>query len=220
MTTTAEEYRRLRRKYPYNPASQTILWARGNVKDPELDWKTFVGRHVAVATTVRDGFDIRVTVDYDENADPMVEETDTDTGIRNPRFRWTGDAWDVRHIERYLSVESGTTVRELAPYYHDGGDSKNVAWERARQSLQREAEAYMADDYAEYVIKATASLDGIELGSGAIGGCDVDSDARFEKELDNLVSETGVIEEAIAEARDNAKKLDARLHQTGLLTTA
>jgi len=223
MVTAAEEYRRLRRKNPGLPAKQAVLWARGNVKPSTLDWTLYEGSHVAVGRTTRDGFEVRVIIDYDTDTYGRVEETDTDTGIRNPRFgqRWTGDSWDTRNVRRYLSLESDSTVKELASYYHKAGASKNVAWEEARESLQEEAERYLSDDHAEYVIHAKAYLDGVPMGeSGYVGGYEVDDRESFEKQLDDFAHETDCIDEVIEEARAKVRALDVKIHASGVLTPA
>jgi hypothetical protein len=178
-----------------------------------LTWTTFPNNYVAVGRVTQDGFDVRVIVDYDQYTDPRVEETDVDTGIRNPRFRWTGDPWDTRHTKRFLSLESETTVRELAPDYRTSGMSRHVAWETARVSLQKEADAYMEDDYCEYVMRAEASIDDIKLGeSFSLGGIEVESYRTMERDFEDAAVENGLIEEAIAEARKSLAKLVAAAH--------
>lgn len=224
MVTAAEEYRRLRRRDPGLPSKQAILWARGNVKAPTLDWTLYAGNHVAVGKTTKDGFEVRVIIDYDDDGyGGRVQETDTDTGIRNPRFgqKWTGDSWDTRNVCRYLSLESDSTVRELASYYNKAGASKSVAWEYARESLQEEAEEYFADDHAEYDIHAKAYLDGVFMGeSGYVGGFEVDGRESLEKQFDDFALETDCIDEAIEDAREKVRALDVKIHASGVLTTA
>jgi hypothetical protein len=203
MADLQTEYRRIRREHPYVQAKNAFLWARGNIKPTELQWETF-GNHFASAKTQRDGFDIRVIVDYDEYpTDPMVSETEDDTGIRNPAYQGPDD---YRH-SRFLSIESGETLRGLVPYYRKQGDAKNVAWERARQSLQDEAKAYLSDDYVRLVITVKVSKKGIELGSASIGTDLIIDYKTLERELDDAVSEAGLISEAIDEARKNLAEL-------------
>jgi hypothetical protein len=217
--TVAEEYRRIRRKYYWLSANQAILWARGNVKPTELDWTIDYGRHVATGKTTRDGFDIVVTVDDDVYPTRHVEETDANTGIRNPNFRWEGDEYDSRRHQRYLSLESDSTVPDLAEEYHRRGDARNVAWERARVSLQEEAEGYLSNESNEFIMTATVYLGGAELGTDSLGGCDVDPIEDLEKQFDNIVLENSIIEEAMDQAVKELKELDAKIHASGVLTT-
>ena len=145
-----------------------------------------------------------------------IEFTDKNTGIRNPEFRWLGDQSetnyqyrnDPEHGCRFIALESDSTVPELAKEYrkHMG---RHEAWEAARESLRDEAAVYLDPGFTEYALEATASIAGVELGSNGISGCEVDDSVLLEKQLDDLCEETGVIDEAIAEARDNLEKVTA-----------
>lgn len=203
----ASEYRRLRKENPSLPAKQAILWAKGNLRPLELDWEDGPGWPVALtAQTTRGGFDIRINVTYDEYGSQNYSETDVDTGIRNPRFRWEGDEYSSRGGKRFIALESDNTVRELAPYLRKMGASKNVAWEDARESLRDEAAIYMAEDYSEYVITVRASVNGTVLGDASIGGVDVTNTwgERFYREIEDVaLHESMLIEEAIDEARES-----------------
>jgi hypothetical protein len=202
-------YRRIRARVPSLPAKQAILWARGNAKPRTLTF-THAGRSLGAAIIERDGFKVVVTIDYDDMPSERVTTTDVNTGIRNPNFEWRGDEYASRGENRFLQLESESTVREIAPYYHKGGASKNVAWEDARESLQKEAERYLEPDYAEYIVKATAFKEDIELGSSpTIGGIEIDEDEDFDKQFEDAVFETGVIDEAIEDAREHLARLVA-----------
>jgi hypothetical protein len=94
-----------------------------------------------------------------------------------------------------------------------------VAWERARVSLQEEADGYLSNEQSEFIMTATVYLGGTELGTDSIGGCDVDPSEDLEKQLDNMVGETSIIEEAMEQAVKELAVLDTKIHATGLLTT-
>lgn len=214
----AAEYLRLRKEHPSLSANQAMLWARGNLKPTELKWETFEGNHFAVGRGERDGFDVRVVVDYDEYPSQTAPTpTDDDTGIRNPDFEY--DEYDYQRGKRFLELESGSTVRELAPYYNRAGASKSVAWERARESLQEEAEAYLSDDYVQLVYRAEVSVGGAKLGEEALGSDLIIDYRTLEKELDNTVVETGIIEEAIEQAKENLPSLVAKVEEAAAYLT-
>lgn len=202
----ATEYMRLRKKHPWLPSKQAILWARGNVKPLEFEWEPFTGNHLAVGTGTRDGFDIRITVDQSDEVSDAVTVTDTDTGIRNPNFDWQTDGW--RREGRFIALESDSTVQDLAKEYRKYGDARNVAWERAHEALQDEAESYINGDTVPVYFTATASVKGMELGTGSIGSeLALTYGVEMERECDNTVQETDIVEQAIEEARENAAEL-------------
>ena len=203
---TLRNYRRLRSKNPTLGASNALRWAKSLAKPLSYDWSVNPGRHVNAATTTRDGFDIRILVDYDEYADRRAEYTDNDTGIRNPDFDWdNGDGYYYRNNpqkgKRYIEVESGYTVPSLADDYHKMGMSKSVALDVARKSLEDEAREYLADEWASYVITVKASLAGIEMGSASLGGTEVSMDTPAELEFEVTLDDYDLIGEAIEDAR-------------------
>ena len=216
----AAEYVRIRREHPWLPASQAILWARGNLKPLTLEWETFEGNHFAVGRGERDGFDITVYVDYDSwgGVGDFPTPTDDNTGIRNPNF--DRDAYRGDATKPYLELVSGYTLPQLAADYRKQGDAKGVAWERARESLQDEAEGYLSDDYVQLVFRAVASVGGAELGEGALGSDLIIDYKTLERELDNTVAETDIIEQAIEEAKVNLPALVTKIEAVaGHLTT-
>lgn len=191
-----KEYKRIRKAHTTLPASQAILWARGLLKPTTLDWELWTGRHVAVGKGKVDGFDVRAVVDYDDYATYDIGFTSEDTGIRNPHWH---DGKPDR--DKYVTLESGT-VRELAPYFHKAGMAKNVAWEYARKSLTEEAASYLDNKVMCLVAHVTVSVAGVEVGEGGHIGTELlDTEYRLEKELDDFVSECGMVEEAIEDAR-------------------
>lgn len=210
----ADRYRRLRRKHVTLGADQALRWAKFEERPMAFDWSGSSGRHVRAATTTCDGFDVRVVVDYDEYADRRAEYTDNDTGIRNPDFDWTDDGGyrhrnNERKGKRYIELESGYTVPDLASDYNKMGMSKSVALDVARQSLASEAREYLSDEWASYVVTVKVSVAGIELGTASLGGIETGGDYSDEREFESAVIDHDLIREAIDEARENMARLVA-----------
>lgn len=203
------EYRRLRRETATLGAQHALRWAKSIVKPTEFEFhQSGRGSAVSTARATREGFDIRIDVEYDDyDAESRVTGTDKDTGIRNPKFNWSGDSWNHRHDRRFLELESGSTVREIATCYHDMGMARHVAWETARQSLQKEAEGYIDND-TQYAVIVTASLDGIDLGDASIGGVET-TYRTHDRDIEDVVAEGCMIDEAIEHAREELARLVA-----------
>lgn len=199
-------------------ARDSLSLARMTSRSLEYDWDHSYGAEVATATFEHEGFDVKVKVDYEQYVSSFPEPTEDDTGIRNPRFKWTGDSWDTRHTERYLTLESGNTVRELAEYYNKAGQAKHAAWEAARISLNEEAEAYFRDDYAQYVIGVEVSFDGVVVGQADVGGVELDDEQSTEAGVEDIVRQDGLLDEAMSEAREALAEHDSKIHASGLLT--
>jgi hypothetical protein len=210
------EYLNIRRKHPWLPSKQAILWAKGNLKPLALEWITFPNGHFAEAKAFEspEGYDIRVVVDYDEYASVDITFTDDpSSGIRNPRYVYPDRGWGGRETgsdKRYVQLESDYTVAQLAKDYHERGESKGVAWEHARESLEDEAKGYLGEDYVQLIVTAIASIDGVEIGRGGIGTDLIIDYGTLERELDNAVEETGVIFEAVENAKENVTAIVER----------
>lgn len=213
-------YKRIRKSNPVIGAKSAMQWAKGQTRQERLPWGSGAGNHAALAVFERDGFTVRVIVDYSDEPQDRVHETDENTGIRNPRFRWTGDSWDTRHVERYLALESDYTVRQLAEDWNGRpyGMSKSVAWDEALASLTKEAEGYLADDFTEYNVTVEVLFEGAELGTASVGGFEPDEFQFAEQVGDMAALDEGLLDEALYEARAAVKELDAKLHASGLLT--
>jgi len=210
---TLREYKRLRAQG--NGAKVSLDIARHYVKPTTLDWKVTFDRHLAIGRGTVDGFDIRAVVDYDDRTYDY-DFTDTDTGIRNPQYRWDGPGSEAK----FIALESGETVRGLAPYLRKQGMSKHVAWETARLSLQEEARTYFNNEIILVGATVTASTEGVDLGSTSFG-FDL-SDDHLEQDLDDAVMDA--VSEAIYDARENLDKVIAaertKLSALEALTTA
>lgn len=180
--------------------------------------------HGRPVTIERDGFTVTLSIDYDEGmslADMgygrFLDGRGNDAGyqsrpdpdaIPNPyrdsRNVSGGDAW-------YIPGEAGS-VAERAAYHRKAGASKSVALDMARETLAEELR-YVTDDYGPsiYVLTATASRNGIELGSASVGGIEIawsditrtDGSEYFAEVADDLIPE------AIADAREALKGLVA-----------
>lgn len=224
--STLKAYRRLRRENPTLSAKHALSWAKSLDKPLAFDWTVKSGQHANAAQTTRDGFDVRITVDYDQYADRRADYTDKDTGIRNPDYRYADGDGDYRyrndpqHGLRYIEVESGYTVPDLAADYNKQGMSKSVALDVARKSLEDEAREYLSDMWTSYVVTVDVSLAGIKMGSASLGGIETGTDwsASFhdEREFESAIEDNSMIDEAIDNARESMSHLMAVAAKIGL----
>lgn len=206
--TLATEYGRIRHKHPDLPSKQAVLWARGNLKPLEFEWDTFVGNHLAVGKGKRDGFDIRIVVDQSDYVTSQYDFTDQNTGIRNPNFTWKGDEYSSKNQSRFIQLESDTTVPDLAKEYNKRGEARGVAWETARESLQKQADDIINGEEVEVVVTVTASIKGAVLGESSVGSVlALSYGLEMERDCDNVTLETCLVEEAIEEGRGGAVEL-------------
>lgn len=194
------------------PASVALTWAR-SAPALALDWNGAGDR----AELERDGFAIVVRVEPDDippaeadftdaaPADPMMERL-----CRNPR------AWDVDGEPLYGSghyryvVPACTSYADERAALHARGYSRHDADAIARRSVRQLVELLVSDDYTSSVVVVTASRAGVELGSDALGGVDIDGrgswqDAR--SRLESVISDHEMIDGAIADARSTLQNL-------------
>jgi len=100
------------------------------------------------------------------------------------------------------------SFRERRAYFHGIGMSRHVAWLAAKEDEKRElvlAEEYASGDRCPSYVSVKVYRNGVKLGSSGIGMCDGDDDY-----LKQAVIEHGLIEEAIAEARETLAGLCGR----------
>lgn len=209
-----KEYRKTRKEHPLVGAKQALLIAKHNLKPLRFEFSPS-GRHVAYAEVEDGPFTLVATADYDEYNEARYSYTDKNTGIRNPDFDWLGSYsetnWRYRNNDqkgsRFIELESGYTLPELAKDFRGYGMSKNVAWETARASLEDEFEAYRGDmpEVTSYVITVTVMADGAELGSASIGT--ETTWAHEERDINDAIEDCGLVEEAMAEAQARLAKL-------------
>ena len=202
-----QAYRKERREDPYTTARWALFQARAKCKPIRYEWH---GRHDGGSYTTfeQEGFDIRIDVKPDE--DNGADYTLSETPLRNGLFV------DIRSWrlgqgapKQWWLPESGEDVPTLATYYHKHGESKSVAWEHARASLHAEMEMDLTDHWSWWLIIATASVEGIELGSDILGGCQMEYDDR--RQIEDILDSAGLIDEAIAQAKRNVKDVLGKL---------
>lgn len=169
-------------------------------------------------TIERDGFDITLSLDYDEGlslADLGYgtfldgiedwrsghEQKPDPEAIRNP-YR------DSRNVSNgrgwYLPGMAGTLAERFAEF-HKMGASKSVALDEARASLNAELRT-VTWDYGPsvYALTATASRNGIDLGSSSVGGIEIAWSDITRTDGTEYLAEVAedIMPDAIAEARE------------------
>ena len=161
----------------------------------------------------RDGFSVTVTWEPDQcdYGDYLGEFTDTwsEGVLENPRANWHVEetwrgrneripGWNNREWKWFLpQITEEEHYRDLCKYKFGKAEARRLAREYTEDALSR------ALEYQAWVVIVTASRDGIELASDALGGIDVDS---FD-ELAWIVADHGMIEEAIERAKAALEKL-------------
>jgi hypothetical protein len=193
------------------PARYALAVARESVSDPEertgLDW-TNVGAYATdrngyetVARGIIDGYTVTVRMGPDDNAfDDDVygsfhteKETEHDVRTDGGVYR-RSDIW-------YTPVDATDRIA----YIHDRqGQSKSTAREIARQAFIEEAQ--QALERTAYVLIVTASRGGIELGRDVLGGIEYDDDEPRDQQVASVLTDHGMIEGALDEARAELPK--------------
>lgn len=186
--------------------SSALRLARTIVAPPTggLEWGTSRD-YTPVGTGTIDGFEVSVRVlpQYDYDASDYGTFTDTwspeaiPTGKRNSReFAWFVPAMETtEERRRYLNGAAGM--------------SRHTAWLTALEYARHDMR--LAREPEAYCVRVTVSRQGVELGSAALYGYDVDPDTpsghTFALLQDWAVSDSGVIEEALEEAREALGRL-------------
>lgn len=140
----------------------------------------------------RDGFDLIVSITYDEWATPE------ELGLGKFTSTWKEGATLDRKAEGY------TVDRHCHPYFEPDytyamhrkdGDDHETARKYVLADLAR-AEGY-PEEWHYVSVRVTASRKGVELGSSSVGGVDSDCGDRYMREI---VDEQAT--EALSEAKD------------------
>lgn len=195
--TRRAAYLKLRTEHPTLPASSLFRWtletvAKAKRKDP-LEW-----RHDDTGRGKVQGFDVVV------RARPEDDYSLEDVGLG--RFLYghehKGDlrrkgaaSGEMTHYRPLQSLGERIRYRRVQM-----GMARHDAWLSAREEEKRElalAEEYASGDRCPFYVSVKVYRNGLELGSSGIGMCDGDGDY-----LKQTVIEHGLIEEAIAEARE------------------
>lgn len=175
-------------------------------------------------TIERDGFDLRLTLDYDEGmslADfgyGTFEDGHEDwrTGYRKP-----DTAGAIPNTDRDSRNPSGGAAfyvpsekRDTVVRYFNGptyGASKSVALDLAREQEQDELERAIGDGYGPsvYVLTVEAMREGVELGRAVLGGIELGWSKITRTDGREYLAECvdDLAPEAIEEARETLAKL-------------
>jgi hypothetical protein len=203
-----EMYRRFRVKYSGMRARDVWRWADSWIdmlaERAELDW-TESGGNLS-ANLRREGFDVTVYVkpDYDTWPDGDFTDNPSADSVAIP------DTYRERNSFRYYTPVC--SYREHRASLTKLGYARGVAHELATRYVREEMERNVRQDRAVYMIGASASREGIELGRMTIGGYEIDADASYSETISTLtdaVIENGVIDEAVSEARQALARLNA-----------
>lgn len=219
-------YKETRRENPTLGAVGAVRLARWRMTEPELP---FTGWDDSWKLDLeRDGFKVRVRVDYDYDAsltDWMGTFTDEDTGVKNPQAWYLRDAQcsSFRQDDRgvylarlrdrygYIDLAKGYRYQDHRDWARSAGMSRSTADEYAREHVARDV-AMMTDEGASIVsIVVHAYREGIELGSASLGGIDLADWSTPHHAEDNArwLSEYALelIDEGVEHARESLARL-------------
>jgi type II secretory pathway component PulJ len=166
-----------------------------------------------------EGFDVRVTWDYDESWDyshygVFCEEKNAPEGaflIRNP------DAW--RKVDRGEGSPSWERtshrawgwfavyeIEERVKWRMSNGISEQEAWRDALDDARMAASKLAAGDLFGIVVTVEAWRNGVELGRASIGGIECEGWVKLET-VEEAAREYGLVEEAVASAKSKLNEL-------------
>lgn len=157
--SVARAYRRIRRESPYVPAKSAYQLAKWRVTAPMLDDGD---------TWTIDGFDMRVSVVYDDDFPYDGDDVPTFSHYA------TAESVSVRGImpadDDYAETPYWTRSERIASYRRRGA-GRALAIELAEKDMVAECRQYLDDDaYATHVITVDASRAGVRLGRASLGG--------------------------------------------------
>src|SRR5262245_41860559 len=173
---------------------------------PALDWTEDASG--LVANVQAGGFTVRLRSREDADASYWQRGTFTDS--------WSPDVVPLpepreRGTYRYWRPDEGMSYREHRSGLRKLGKSKHEAHVLASRYVAADFAAACRGVESVYVV-ATAYAAGVELGSASIGGCELDTSSRapsVERQLDAIVSDYGLVDEAVREATAARAKLVA-----------
>lgn len=189
----------------------------------KIEWKEKKGRYGREQQTFAaevEGFQVRLTWDYDEFYDfsdygKFCEARDLSPkkfAIRNP------NAWSKRDLgngtDSWVRVDSRifgwfqleNHPKDEVPYYVKEGMTEKEAWEKVLTRERKTVQKLADNELFAIVVTVTASRENVELGSASIGGYEVEDYVKDEDVLD-AANGNGLVEEAIAEARKTLANL-------------
>jgi len=207
--TTLDCYRELRQRFS---ASQALRLAKRTLRsDPFGDTGLDIYPGDA-ASFEREGFTIRVSLDYDEYTEPYYMGAFTAHHPDVPGTvdrKETGDWSPGRHRKDYRfwsPTGASGTWEEIYSYYRDTAKlGKHAAWlaaSRQIRNMHQHDERTCSGDLPTYTVTVTASRSGIELGHASVGGGQGDDTGDLIRDmLGDLLSQ------AIDDARQNLDTL-------------
>jgi hypothetical protein len=207
-------YKRVRAENPGIGAKRAVESLR-YVATPvlDLDWRSAGAEDRARFTHSGAEIVARWIPDYDSDSATRPRATDSPaSGIRNPDCVVTheDDGFHLHHSQchhsgrvclsapRYLELESGETVSNLADFYRKHGMSRAVARETAESDLAKWARQESETNYFSCVV--TAYVNGTKLGESSLYGIgesdDYDAAIAYRAEI---------VSELLSDAIDNAQ---------------
>jgi len=199
-----ERYRTLRSDMRY---SASMAWHYAGQPEPDaLEWTE--DGNGWTAKLVASGYSVSVRVRSDYDPDYWTRGKFTDS--------WSPDVValpEPRERGTYRYFLPDVTYREHLAGLRKLGYARHAADCLARQYVRQDLDEASHGREAVYVV-ATACLAGVELGSSSIGGCELGStygkdSTPLERQLDAIVSDYGLVSEAVSEARVARAKLQA-----------
>lgn len=189
-----ERYRKLRTEHERYPASTAWHYA-SQAPAPALDWTE--DGYGWTAKLVERGYSVSVVARADYDPDYWTRG----------KFQngWTPDAValpEPRERGTYAYFVPDMPYREHVAGLRKLGYARHEADCLARQYVAADLRTAIHGREAVYVV-ATAYAAGVELGTSSIGGCELDTSSRaesVERQLDAIVSDYGLVSEAVSEA--------------------
>lgn len=210
-TEQLRHYQTLRRRYPTMPAQTALARARGEHQQEPIPWEETCQTNVYTALLTRDGFQVLVQKEPDEDYDSTRyrgEFTDCwERGaIDNPR------AQTERCVYRYFIPER--SEEERVQEYRGAGYGRTEAHEMARADLLEdmkiaadpESMGYSAYWISVKVVHPQASA--VILGRDSVGDVEVCGDQESDTFLNAVAWEC--LHNAIEDAKKNLAKLTTR----------
>jgi hypothetical protein len=206
---TYADYRRARAEggaYPV-PARYALAVARARRTDPMAalgldELADYPDPGDAIAAGRRDGFDLRVVIDYDYLSLDDLGYGRFEEGTARPSpdaIPFSPSGYNApRGTHWYIPSEP---MAEVVGYFSRAGASRSVAREYARAMIERQA--HDAEEASAYVVGVTASKMGTELARATLGGWEPGDE--WQLSLAELLPD--LIDEAITEARATLAEL-------------
>jgi hypothetical protein len=181
------EYRSIRLKHPHYPAKVCLAIARGLLKYRYLpdEWE-------------QDGFDIKVSSDYDEDGDLSY--------FGKPYFFEDPSAFISTREYRYVVPEADYASERRA--FLDCKMGKREADERAREVIKWQVKCLETYTSTWWFINVDVkvSKEGIVLGRASIGGTESGL-GDYEDPIRMIAEEHGLVDEALDEAKAMVERL-------------